>query len=113
MPQAHANLANALQQLGRVDLALLYYASALRLKPAFTDALANMATAYLHKGAVAQVRAAHRGSSACGLAARDCPGAAGRAVLSSSAQQPPPCCAPSSLCPAGTLCAPASFLSGC
>lgn len=55
-PQAHANLANALQQLGAVDLALVYYSSALRLKPAFTDALNNMATAYLQKGAVAQVR---------------------------------------------------------
>ncbi len=54
--QAHANLANALQQLGAVDLALMYYSSALRLKPTFTDALNNMATAHLQKGAVAQVR---------------------------------------------------------
>lgn len=63
--QAHANLANALQQLGAVDLALMYYSSALRLKPAFTDALNNMATAHLQKGAVAQVRAwAARGGAA-------------------------------------------------
>ena len=53
--QAHANLANALQQLGAADLALMYYASALRLRPRFTDALANMASAYLQKGAVVQV----------------------------------------------------------
>ena len=53
--QAHANLANALQQLGSTDLALLYYQSALRLRPAFTDAINNMAAAYLQKGLVLQV----------------------------------------------------------
>jgi tetratricopeptide (TPR) repeat protein len=53
--QAHANLANALQQLGSTDLALLYYQSGLRLRPAFPDASNNMAAAYLQKGMVVQV----------------------------------------------------------
>ena len=61
LPQAHANLANALQQLGSLDLALMYYQSALRLRPAFTDALNNMATAFLQKGLVLQVRAGRQG----------------------------------------------------
>ena len=59
--QAHANLANALQQLGSLDLALMYYQSALRLRPAFTDAINNMATAFLQKGLVLQVRGAGAG----------------------------------------------------
>jgi hypothetical protein len=33
----------------------MYYQSALRLRPGFTDALNNMAAAHLQKGAVAQV----------------------------------------------------------
>ncbi|KAL4437522.1 hypothetical protein ABPG77_003503 [Micractinium sp. CCAP 211/92] len=60
LAEAHANLANALQQLGAVDLALMYYSSALRLKPTFTDALNNMATAHLQKGAVAQAIEAYQ-----------------------------------------------------
>jgi tetratricopeptide (TPR) repeat protein len=66
--QAHANLANALQQLGSLDLALMYYQSALRLRPGFTDALTNMAAAYLQKGAVAQVGSAGVGQSVCHFA---------------------------------------------
>lgn len=64
LAEAHANLANALQQLGAVDLALMYYSSALRLKPAFTDALNNMATAHLQKGAVAQAMEAYQAALA-------------------------------------------------
>ena len=52
LAEAHANLANALQQLGDVDAALVYYQSALRLKPRFTDALNNAASALVAKGLV-------------------------------------------------------------
>lgn len=38
LPEAHANLANALQQTGSLDMALMYYKSALCLKPHFPDA---------------------------------------------------------------------------
>ncbi|PSC71029.1 putative UDP-N-acetylglucosamine-peptide N-acetylglucosaminyltransferase SEC [Micractinium conductrix] len=64
LAEAHANLANALQQLGAADLALMYYASALRLRPRFTDALANMASAYLQKGAVVQAMDAYNAALA-------------------------------------------------
>lgn len=37
LPEAHANLANALQQTGSLDWALFYYTSALNLKPHFPD----------------------------------------------------------------------------
>ncbi|KAI8466334.1 MAG: TPR-like protein [Monoraphidium minutum] len=52
LAEAHANLANALQQLGNMDMAIVYYQSALRLKPYFTDAYNNMASALVHKGLI-------------------------------------------------------------
>lgn len=54
MAEAHANLANALQQLGNMDMAIVYYQSALRLKPFFTDAYNNMASALVQKGLIPQ-----------------------------------------------------------
>ena len=80
MAEAHANLANALQQMGNFDMAIIYYQvssqllslwcrlavhfsrtliwllcppqSALRLKPTFTDAYNNMASALVQKGLI-------------------------------------------------------------
>jgi protein O-GlcNAc transferase len=52
LAEAHANLANALQQLGNIDMAIVYYQSALRLKPFFTDAYNNMASALVAKGLI-------------------------------------------------------------
>jgi hypothetical protein len=52
LAEAHANLANALQQMGNVDMAIVYYQSALRLKPYFTDAYNNMASALVQKGLI-------------------------------------------------------------
>jgi len=52
LAEAHANLANALQQMGNMDMAIVYYQSALRLKPYFTDAYNNMASALVQKGLI-------------------------------------------------------------
>lgn len=52
LAEAHANLANALQQMGNIDMAIVYYQSALRLKPYFTDAYNNMASALVQKGLI-------------------------------------------------------------
>jgi len=54
MPEAHANMANALQQVGSLDMAIIYYQSALRLKPNFADAYNNMASALVQKGMISQ-----------------------------------------------------------
>lgn len=84
MAEAHANLANALQQMGNYDMGIIYYQvsgqfwprlccsyylmsssrlcnaaclvmqSAIRLKPAFTDAYNNMASALVQKGLIPQ-----------------------------------------------------------
>ncbi|KAK9832813.1 hypothetical protein WJX81_003940 [Elliptochloris bilobata] len=52
LAEAHANLANALQQIGNFDMAVIYYQSALRLKPTFTDAYNNLASALVQQGRV-------------------------------------------------------------
>ena len=59
LAEAHANLANALQQLGSTDLAIVYYQSALRLKPTFTDAYNNLASALVQKGMISQAMEAY------------------------------------------------------
>jgi len=48
--EAHANLANALQQLGHLRAAAAYYQAALRLRPTFTDACNNLASVYAQQG---------------------------------------------------------------
>ncbi|CAG9464383.1 unnamed protein product [Pedinophyceae sp. YPF-701] len=53
LAEAYANLANALQQQGSTDLAILYYQNAIRLRPGFTDAYNNLASALIQKGLVA------------------------------------------------------------
>jgi protein O-GlcNAc transferase len=74
LAEAHANLANALQQMGNIDMAIVYYLSALRLKPYFTDAYNNMASALVQKGLIPeamdcymQVRGTGRGVGFLGL----------------------------------------------
>eukprot|EP01025_Chloroclados_australasicus_P009187 TRINITY_DN13536_c0_g2_i1.p1 TRINITY_DN13536_c0_g2~~TRINITY_DN13536_c0_g2_i1.p1 ORF type:complete len:949 (-),score=123.37 TRINITY_DN13536_c0_g2_i1:1866-4712(-) len=54
MAEAHANLANALQQMGNLDMAIIYYQSAIRIRPDFTDAYNNMASALVQKGLIPQ-----------------------------------------------------------
>jgi hypothetical protein len=40
------------KQMGNIDMAIVYYQSALRLKPYFTDAYNNMASALVQKGLI-------------------------------------------------------------
>lgn len=54
LPEAHGNLANALKDVGDLELSLQYYTSAIKLNPNFTMAYANMASAYMAKGSYAQ-----------------------------------------------------------
>ena len=58
-PEAHANLANSLQQLGSLDLALTYYTSAIRLKPDFIDAYVNLGACHMLRGDVVHAAQAY------------------------------------------------------
>jgi len=64
LPEAHAALADCLAAGGRLDLALLYYRSALTLRPSYPAALNNMGAALAAAGAAGAAGIAYRAALA-------------------------------------------------
>ena len=64
LPEAHFNLGNALQSLGRFDEAIVAYRRAVELRPTYAEALNNLGNSLRSRGLYADAEGAYRKASA-------------------------------------------------